>query len=200
VSANISSTTLHTERLVLRPAEPDDAPLVWRYVVDNREHLGPWEPARGDAYFTQRYWESTLAIHAQRERQGHRAAWLIFDRRLPGSVAGRCALDPISRGPFQSATLGCSLAANVVGKGLMHEALTALIGAAFGALDLRRIEANVRPENERSLRMLDRLGFVREGFSEQFLEIGGEWCDHVRTALVRDSATLQPSSDARTGR
>ncbi len=131
---------------------------------------------------------SSLALQIEREKQGHRAAWLALDPAKPTAILGRCALDPITRGPFQSATLGCSLAATAIGQGLMRETLLAVIGAAFDVLDLQRIEANVRPENERSLKMLDRLGFVREGFSERFLEIDGARCGHVRLALLRAEA------------
>ncbi|NJN00832.1 MAG: 30S ribosomal protein S5 alanine N-acetyltransferase, partial [Aquincola sp.] len=49
---------------------------------------------------------------------------------------------------------------------------------------LRRVQANVLPDNTRSLALLDRLGFAREGLAREYLFIDGAWRDHVLTALV----------------
>jgi ribosomal-protein-alanine N-acetyltransferase len=68
--------------------------------------------------------------------------------------------------------------------GLMAEALRATNAFVFRELRLHRIMANYRPENERSARLLARLGFAREGLARDYLFIDGEWRDHVLTALV----------------
>jgi ribosomal-protein-alanine N-acetyltransferase len=60
---------------------------------------------------------------------------------------------------------------------------------------MHRIMANVRPDNERSLRVLDRLGFEREGYAKKYLRANGVWCDHVLTALTNDSWTEPPLSE-----
>ena len=64
--------------------------------------------------------------------------------------------------------------------------LLALVIYAFEELQLHRLMANYQPENVRSGRVLERLGFVREGFAQAYLHIDGTWRDHVLTALVRD--------------
>ena len=66
----------------------------------------------------------------------------------------------------------------------MSEALRAATAWIFGELRLHRIMANYRPENARSGRVLERLGFVREGFAKDYLFIDGAWTDHVLTALT----------------
>jgi [ribosomal protein S5]-alanine N-acetyltransferase len=80
--------------------------------------------------------------------------------------------------------LGYSIDAAHEGRGLMREALDAVLTDAFGPrVGLHRVQANVRPENTRSLALLERLGFEREGLAREYLFIDGAWRDHVMTAL-----------------
>jgi [ribosomal protein S5]-alanine N-acetyltransferase len=89
------------------------------------------------------------------------------------------------RGIGQYCTIGYSLDERWQGQGLMTEALGATLEYAFDQLRLHRIEANYLPHNRRSASLLQRLGFVVEGYSREYLFISGEWQDHVRSALIR---------------
>lgn len=71
------------------------------------------------------------------------------------------------------------------GRGLMHEAMTRLVEHAFGAMDLRRLEADVDPRNLASLRVVERLGFVREGLLRERWVVEGEISDSVVLGLLR---------------
>jgi ribosomal-protein-alanine N-acetyltransferase len=53
----------------------------------------------------------------------------------------------------------------------------------FGDLGLHRVEANIQPANRRSINLVRRLGFEREGFSPGYLMVDGQWRDHERWAL-----------------
>ncbi|MEM9194984.1 MAG: GNAT family N-acetyltransferase, partial [Myxococcota bacterium] len=75
------------------------------------------------------------------------------------------------------------------GQGLMYEALARAIGFAFEELRLHRVMANHRPENRRSARLLERLGFHNEGFARDYLLIDGKWRDHILTALTNPAWT-----------
>ena len=57
---------------------------------------------------------------------------------------------------------------------------------AFGTLKLHRVEVNIQPVNARSLALVERTGFAREGFSRRYVKIGGRWRDHVRCALLAE--------------
>jgi ribosomal-protein-alanine N-acetyltransferase len=93
-------------------------------------------------------------------------------------------LSQIARGPFQNAMLGYAVDADCQGQGLMREALQAVIAHAFSpAVHLHRIQANVRPENARSVALLQRLGFEDEGLAREYLFIDGAWRDHRMFAL-----------------
>ncbi|MDE0008639.1 MAG: GNAT family N-acetyltransferase, partial [Gammaproteobacteria bacterium] len=99
-------------------------------------------------------------------------------------------INNVVRGSFLSASLGYYLGSRFVGNGYMVEALTLVKQHAFRRLGLHRIEANIQPDNIRSLNLVKRCGFVREGISPAYLFINGAWRDHERWAAVDDRDTL----------
>ena len=96
-----------------------------------------------------------------------------------GQLVGTCTLahlDAVNR----RAELGFALAREFWGKGYMKAALRVLLNFAFGNLGLHRLYADADPQNARSIRTLERLGFVREGlFREHYLVQG-----HPQDALM----------------
>jgi len=68
----------------------------------------------------------------------------------------------------------------------MEAGLRLVLDQCFGALRLHRIEASIQPDNSRSVALVARLGFRREGFPPRYLKIGGRWRDHEHWALLRE--------------
>lgn len=106
--------------------------------------------------------------------------------RPSGELAGVVNLNEIVRGALQSAYLGYYAFAPLAGRGHLREGLAQVIDLAFGDLGLHRVEANIQPENRRSIRLVRSLGFRREGRSRRYLKIGGRWRDHERWALLAE--------------
>jgi RimJ/RimL family protein N-acetyltransferase len=79
------------------------------------------------------------------------------------------------------AELGYAMGRAYWGKGYMSEALKALVSHAFEVMELRRLEADVDPRNAASIRMLERLGFQREGFLSERWHVNGELQDALFT-------------------
>jgi ribosomal-protein-alanine N-acetyltransferase len=69
----------------------------------------------------------------------------------------------------------------------MTEGVRAVLGRVFGDLGLHRVEANIQPANLRSIALVRRLGFEKEGFSRRYLKVDGDWRDHERWALRAES-------------
>jgi len=105
---------------------------------------------------------------------------------------GYVNLSNIVRGAFQACYVGYGLAEESVGRGLMTEALRAVIDFAWGTLKLHRVMANYLPENERSAKVLAGLGFEVEGYAKKYLYIDGRWQDHVLTALTNEKWSAPP--------
>lgn len=163
--------------------DPSKAPLMVCYFEDNRAHLAPWEPEREPGYHGLAAWQRRL-------RQWH-ADWmagtalhLAIFTPAGDEVVGLCSLTNIVRGPFQACRMGYSIASRYEGRGLMTETVGAIVSYAFTELGLHRVMANYMPANVRSARLLERLGFEREGLARQYLKIAGRWEDHVLTARV----------------
>jgi len=104
--------------------------------------------------------------------------FLMLEQRIIGVVG----ISNIVRGAFQAAYLGYNMAEDFQGKGYMTEALHEIVEFAFGALNLHRLMANYRPENTASGRVLEKLGFVKEGLAKDYLMVAGRWADHILTS------------------
>jgi ribosomal-protein-alanine N-acetyltransferase len=113
-------------------------------------------------------------------------AVFLIARADDGAIAGIAHLSQMFLGNFRSAYLGYSAFVPFDGKGYMTEGLRLVLREAFGPLGLHRVEANVQPDNERSIALVERLGFRREGFSPRYLKIAGRWRDHVRYAILAE--------------
>ena len=141
-----------------------------------------------------RYWDGPLITTHQEAMQyidrihyGFRRhelmQWGIADAATDG-VIGTCTLTHLSI-THERAEIGFALRQARWGQGLGSEAVTAALDFGFQVLGLHRIEADVDPRNERSLRLLDRLGFRREGHLRERYYMNGERQDAVMMAMLR---------------
>lgn len=154
------------------PLASDREPFLAAMRASRRLH-GAWLPAMTEESFTR-----MLARVGDERFQP-----FLLCRREDGAIAGFFNLGEIVRGPFQSAYVGYGAVAEHASRGYMGEGMTLLLAHAFGAAGLHRLEANIQPGNVRSIALAQRAGFVREGYSERYLKIGGRWCDHERWAI-----------------
>lgn len=172
-----------SDRLVLLPQHPDQLADLQKYYLDNAAHLEPWEPARTEDFHTEEAWQKRLQA-AVDAREAGQALKLVIRLRETDEVIGVCNYTNIVRGSFQACHLGYSLGAGAQGQGYMYEALTASLQHVFTSLNLHRVMANYVPENDRSGRLLSRLGFVEEGVAKDYLHINGRWRDHILTSKL----------------
>jgi ribosomal-protein-alanine N-acetyltransferase len=179
-------TDLQTQRLTLRHARPGMESAMARFLAENfAGHLERWSPPATTAFFTEDFWKERLATAVEDFHAGRAVRFVLQEGASPASaIVGTCNYTNIVRGPFLACHLGYQLARSREGRGLMTEALRATNAFVFEQMKLHRIMANFRPENERSGRLLERLGFVREGLARDYLFIDGAWRDHVLTALA----------------
>lgn len=134
---------------------------------------------------TDRAFDSYLSRMSEDDHHG-----LLVCERDANAIVGVININSIVRGTFLSASLGYYVGAPFAGHGFMSQGLHQAVSYAFDSLGLHRLEANIQPDNARSLALVARCGFEREGFSPRFLYIAGQWRDHERWAIYDDRTTL----------
>lgn len=156
----------------------------------SRAFLQPWEPVWPADDLTRTAFDRRIDRYQHEMREDLGYPFLLVDR-ASDAILGGLTLANVRRRAAMSATLGYWMGAPHAGKGLMSRAVPALCGHAFALLGLERIEAACLPENEASIRVLEKAGFRREGFARGYLSIAGARRDHLLFALLKSDLTSQ---------
>ncbi|MEV5516716.1 GNAT family protein [Streptomyces flaveolus] len=177
--ASLPTPSLHTARLRLRAFEDADANDLFALQSSARIlrywDSPPWtERSRAEAFITA----------CRRMEQEGTGARLAVDRVSDGAFIGWCTLN--SWNPdFRSASLGYCYDESAWGQGYATEAARALLGWAFDTLDLNRVQAEADTRNVASARVLEKLGFVREGTLREDCVVNGDVSDSWVYGLLR---------------
>jgi ribosomal-protein-alanine N-acetyltransferase len=149
----------------------------------SREFLAPWEPEWPSDDLTRGAFRNRIRRYASEMRDDLGYPFFVF-RAGDKAMIGGATLSNVRRGVAQSANLGYWMGAPFAGQGYMSAAVAAIIPFSHGALGLKRIEAACIPENAASVRLLEKSGFVREGYARKYLCIAGKWQDHLLYARL----------------
>jgi len=172
--------------VTLRTLRQGDAPALLHAYVRNREHLAPWDPARLESFFTLEVQATMLAFQLEELSTGVGVPLALWEDER---VVGRVTLARIVRGPLQSASVGYFIDRDYTGRGLASAALAHTLDQAYRTLGLHRIEASTLLNNVGSQRVLRRAGFEQIGMAPEYLQIAGEWQDHLLFhKILRESA------------
>jgi len=153
----------------------------------SRDFLTPWEPTWPVDDLTRSAFRRRIKRYAEDLRSDQGYAFLIA-RNCDGALVGGLTLANIRRGVAQAGSLGYWTGLPFVHQGYMTGAVRAVIPFAFASLRLHRLEAACIPSNSGSMRLLEKTGFVREGYAREYLCINGIWQDHLLYARVSDGS------------
>lgn len=174
-------------RVRLRPLREADFEQWYGVRTRCRDWLLRWEPrppgGRADLGEDRRTFAARCGAR-ERERQlgsGYGFGIFVGDR-----FVGEINLSAVQRGPFQNAYVGYWVDEDVAGNGYVPEAVVLLFRFAFEELGLHRVQVAIIPRNTPSRRVAEKLGLRDEGVALRYLEINGEWEDHVRYALTAE--------------
>ena len=172
---------LQTQRLLLRAVTPDDAADMFGIMRDPRvaRYFGSAPMVSLD--------EAAQRVdrieQAWQEQTGVR--WAITQRGNP-HLLGTCGYWRLIK-PHFGAEIGYELAPEWWGQGIMTEAVGAVLQFGFTTMGLHRVEAQIHPANTGSRRVLEKLGFVQEGyFRENYYEVAeGQFTDTAVFSLLQ---------------
>lgn len=178
------------QELVVRLAEVRDIPAICDFFSANREPLAAFEPRRPDSFYCQEFWQMRVQLN-QTQFDDRRACCMFLFDTYERRVIGDINFTQIIGYPLYAATLGYGLDHRLWGGGRMRRALEMAIPYMWQHFNLHRISANHLPENARSARLLNRLGFQPEGYARDYLLVDGVWRDHVLNALTNKDWTVR---------
>lgn len=171
-------------RIVLRPL---------RVHADKREFLAlrtvnsawtrPWDSTAPGAGAVSMNFPQLVRFQ---DREAHEGRLLPFAVEVDGALAGQMHLFGISRGALLSAAAGYWIGERYAGRSITPYALAMLIDHAFTDAELHRVEVNIRPDNDASLRVVEKLGLREEGMRRRYLHINGSWHDHLTFAVTSE--------------
>ena len=166
-------TILHTERLLLRRARPDDVEAFHAIMRDPRA-MRYWSTPPHATLDETRAWVASMVEDSPEERED-------FVVELDGRVIGKA-------GCYRLPEIGYILHPDVWGRGYAREAMAAVIAHIFKTRDLDKITADVDPRNTASIGLLLRLGFAETHRAKGSWQVGDELCDSIYFALPRPGA------------
>ncbi len=178
--------------VVLRDGPVGLRPLRWRDAgawsqvrQRNADWLQPWEATPPDepvrlAMSPAMFVSMTTALR----RQTRAGVTLPFAVTYQDDLVGQLTIGNIVRGSLNSAYAGYWLDRAVAGRGVMPTALALAVDHCFTVVGLHRVEANIRPENTASRRVVEKLGFREEGLRLRYLHIDGAYRDHLCFAVT----------------
>lgn len=177
---------LNGKRVFLRPPDPVDYPSWEKIRRESASHLIPFEPEWHPDGLGREMFLSRIERQSHDWKLGLSCSFLIFQAN-DQAVIGGININNIIRGAAQHCTLGYWLGESFQGQGYMSEAMRLILIYGFDTLKFHRFNAGTLPHNGRSSKLLRRFGFEEEGFAKSYLQINGEWQDHILFGLTEDN-------------
>lgn len=182
-SGEAPRSRLDGNRVYLRMPKDEDWGEWVALRTASRDFLAPWEPTWPEDPYSKDAWRRRMRRYQGNWRQDSAYAFFIF-RQDTDELLGGITISNVRRGVVQAGNVGYWMGARHSGKKYMTEAVLTLFPFAFDELGLHRLEAACLPHNERSARLLTRVGFQQEGVARKYLCIDGQWQDHLLFGIL----------------
>ena len=178
--------------ITLRPFRLSDRKQWLRVRIQNKDWLSNWEatiPQTSEARLASKSamsFTKMVRSYNKEARAGRSFSFAIF--KGPNLI-GQINLGGVIYGALRGAHIGYWIDKNYANKGFMSQAVNMVTDFAFNELELHRIEINIRPENEPSIRVAEKCGYLYEGLRPRYLHIDGAWRDHH--CFVRENIAIK---------
>jgi ribosomal-protein-alanine N-acetyltransferase len=180
--------------VTLRPPRRADAAEWSRIRLASRAWLEEWEPT-SPLSWPARNSKIEFRRTLSRMRSAARAGTMLpFIVCYGGRLVGQMSVSNVIRGALRGCSVGYWVDPTVAGRGITPTALALVLDHCLTEVRLHRVEIDIRPENGPSLRVVEKLGIRKEGYYQRYLDIAGDWRDHLAFAVTvedcRDGSML----------
>ena len=176
-----------TPQLIMRVCGPSETRTVYKFYKRNLNDFARYEPIDLKAGKTLAYYKNILEIEKDMFLSQECYRYYLFEKENPFDIVGTLSFRDICYAPYlRSARIGYKVDRDFRRRGYAREAIYTACQALFYEEKIHRIDATVLPDNEASIRLLEGLGFVREGLLRDSLLLGGKWRDHYLYSLIRN--------------
>ena len=175
-----------SDRLIIRGSNMDYLEAIASYYTENRDFFEKYEPERDDVYYSLEYQKRLLEFEVANMEKMSSVYYYYSLKEEPDKVIGSLSFSRIRKEPYASTIFGYNIHEAYQGHGYCTEACEASIDVLIEEADIHRIESRVLPDNLKSIRVLERLGFFCEGFERASILIGGDFRDHLRYAWINE--------------
>jgi len=172
-------------KIYLRYLKDTDVQALLDLNLRNMEFFQKYSPIHNDDFYTFEAQRKSISNMAEQREKDRQYCFGIFTKDR-NELIGDVSLFQIFRGALESCLIGYSLDKQHNGKGYATEAVSLAVRFAFDELKLHRIEAGVMLTNIGSMRVLEKVGFHKEGIAQKNVKINGQWEDHQILAIISD--------------
>jgi ribosomal-protein-alanine N-acetyltransferase len=177
-----NSFALTHGEVTLRVIKQRDARAIERLVLSNRSWLRPWEA-------TNPHGPTSFDFKAQIRgllRQLDEDQGIPFVILYRGEIVGQLNVANVLHGSVSSCVIGYWIIPEVAGKGITPTSVALAMDYVYKVTGLHRVEIDIRPENDASVRVVEKLGLRYEGLKKNYIHINSDWRDHYVFALTSE--------------
>lgn len=175
---------IYTDRLLLKILTSDDVHMVTEFLKRGRDSFEKYESQKNSTYYTDAYQKNVLDAEFSAMLSKRYLRYYVFKKSNPKVIIGTVSFGNVTDAPYNSSTIGYKFDPFFREQGYATEAVNAVIPTAFTHLRLHRLMAYIMPENTDSIKLIERVGFKKEGFMEKSIKIKDKWEDHFLYALI----------------
>ena len=180
------SISFESDRLIIRMSDVSFTDALLDYYSRNRDFFSHTEPKRTDSYYTHDVQERILSQEMSNIENSVSYYYYFSLKEEPDTIIGSISFVRIRKMPYFSVIFGYDLDEHMQGHGYATEACAATIKHILSCQEIHRIESRVRTDNDKSIRLLERLGFIYEGNEYKSIYLEGDFRDHLRYAYINE--------------
>ncbi len=176
----------YSERLIIRPSDVSMAEALADYYTRNRAFFVQYEPTFLDIFYTADYQRKSLENEMKNMENSASLYYYFYLKEDPDTIIGTISFSRLRKEPYRSTIFGYNLDEKMQGHGYCTEACKACIDHVLNNYNVHRIDARAMVTNEKSQKVLERLGFMKEGTERQSIRIGGKFRDHYTYGFINE--------------